>query len=754
MRWKALLLVVAALALATAVGAEPVTVRIDLQGRASDAEDTAVAAQLHMEHAGGELVGPGERTIDVTDRVVELDLPASTWWSVRLEAPGWWSPPTVLTTDAGEARLVAYRTGTLKVATRTARNAPPPEELSVHFQPPPAGLLLSTGEADDRDGGPRGTAGCHHRETRTEWICVLPAGTHDLRFRAPDFASVFRWATTLEPGKRHEIPPLDLVPGAALFGWIDWPVGDLAPDDVIVRLTPSALAPDLPQARRMASSVHPSDRGLFQFRALSAGTYRLHVEAPGWAPIERLSLNVLAGRETELLNRLEFLPPAKVEICVQPPAPPGVRVSGDTWRLTLYPDQSEFRPPVQHVVGETGCWTADDLRPGRYRLVIEDDRDSRWIEEDVLIDSGNGRLDFDLPLVPIEGEISRDGFPVRAKLTFRQLVEASGSAKGYERAVVIFSDPEGRFTGALPSDGLWHVGAAFSMNGGEQLIASVDVERPSQGAYEMSLEVSDIRLEGKVVTASGVPVRSATVRLLSEDEDTGYSRARTDRQGHFEFEGMAPGTYRVFAIAREGSTRAQVVVQEVPPPPELQLVLVKQRQVDGLVIGRNGPVFGAQVQVYPEFPSPRQTSVPKATTNAQGHFKVEVPVDATSLRVLVLAPGHAATALRVVPETYTSLVLPVDELAGTLILDGEERLPQSARLFFNGVPIFLSQLQNWLHIQGGEQSADRWVLPGMAIGDYQICPPASAQSGSCTGTYLPPLSTRVLSLRGSDHAND
>lgn len=152
-----------------------------------------------------------------------------------------------------------------------------------------------------------------------------------------------------------------------------------------------------------------------------------------------------------------------------------------------------------------------------------------------------------MPLIPVEGTITRGGRPVRARMTLDRIVPAGEDKLAGERRIVLYSSPQGIFDGALPAAGRGWVKAAFGADAPEQLLGPVAIERRRSGPAPVSLIFAETRVCGRVVDARDDGVRSARVEVspLPVGDSGRHVRGRPGREhGRFEFEGLAQGRYR------------------------------------------------------------------------------------------------------------------------------------------------------------------------------------------------------------------
>ena len=248
---------------------------------------------------------------------VEIDLTPSVLWSLRIFAEGWWSP---------DARVFVQ---------------PPPQGVEpVRLSVSPAGEVegwarmedgspvsdLSLGLAETPGDGKGGhtdltsettASGCELQDDG-HFRCQVPAGLLDLRLHAPGVASEFRWGVPVGRREVVSLGEIRFVAGASLVGFLTAEEALHLPSSTWVELLPLTAAPASSSAeirlQRLAQTILPDVRGLFQFQDLRAGTYRLVAGAEGFVETSLSPIQVLEGRESMLREPLSLRRPARVEI--------------------------------------------------------------------------------------------------------------------------------------------------------------------------------------------------------------------------------------------------------------------------------------------------------------------------------------------------------------------------------------------------------------------------------------------------------
>ena len=154
-------------------------------------------------------------------------------------------------------------------------------------------------------------------------------------------------------------------------------------------------------------------------------------------------------------------------------------------------------------------------------------------------------------------------------------------------------------------------------------------------------------ISGQVVLeAAGAPLRKVSVVLVSLQEGREPQTTVTDFEGHFQFDGIQPGEYRVvldrngFLSTSRRSRRYSPNLLSLAPGQELQGLLFRMRQagvIKGKIVDEDGdPV--PKISVYPILTSGHNESIVSDTTNDLGEFRIAGLPEG---KFLVLAQPHA-----------------------------------------------------------------------------------------------------------------
>lgn len=690
---------------------------------------------LHVEPAGGGIGEPYRFEFD-RGRTFELAVPDGSFWKVRAEAAGNWAADELAVGGGRSIRMRLFPTGGLAGTFRLPPGASPPASLRAHFRPPLDVRIATAGTPL-----PEGSVDCPVVETT--WTCELPAGTHDLRLHAPGFASVLAWDVAVSRGESRSLPPLSLVPGAAVVGRVELLGGDAnqSPTEVEVELRPAGgdwrdrYGPE--RLEDLFRTVEADERGFFQFVDVTPGVYRVEARAEGRVPAVVPAIEVVAGMEADLGPPLVVALPSALIVFLDPPVQPG----GETWEVRLVPVGGSEVGPTARTDG-TGAAVLSNVQPGEHWLSVEAG-ESRWHRRRVEVLASPSTLEIRLPLVPVTGTVSRDGEPVRARIDF-------GGTRSRAEEIALYADFEGRFSGHLPAEGEWPIAVVLEPGGAEQRLAPVTVERrPGAEAAVVDLELADTRVNGTVVDSEGAPAERVIVLARQEDGSAGAeSKAQSDHRGRFRFLGLPPGRWGLTAIDAS-SAGAEVGIDLVAgEPAEVRIVLSREREVRGRVTSARGLVAGATIMAFGELAAARQQGLRPFRTGPDGSFTGRVPADAVGVHLAVMPPGFAARLLYVPlpPSAGESppIEVFVEDFGGMLVLDPADHLGVWLVQGRARVPFGIFHEWRRFHRTLGAEDG-RHALPWMQPGPYQLCSVAACETGA-----LAPGGTLLLTLASEE----
>jgi len=584
------------------------------------------------------------------------------------------------TTEPEPMGLVVVR---LALDPSLPQDAGPVEEASVAYAPTAA----DADAAGDGVEPTERTASCTVDEGR--FACALPAGTFDLCVETPGFHRSCFWNVEIGAHGEADLGTVQLARGARLHGWIEAEYRGVDLEGTPVELTPASEAsPDDPSDRRrrklVVREVESDAEGRFELTGLEPGSYQLRAVREGYFSEPQRVRVEPAAEEVALDRPLLLVPPAELEVFVEPPVDPW---SG-AWKLRLLrPGDAPERwvEVSKGVAGDSGNWSAAELEPGEYSLEIADSRGASWFEEDLKLTPGESSRFVEIEVVPVEGRLTLGGEGLAAEIVF-------GTTQGMVQ-IPMTSDEEGRFEGSLPNEGLWPLELRFDgEQRGSQAIEPVEVRRaPGRRAARLDVELPDTVLRGKVVRG-GEGARAFVYGRGEDRAEPGLPPQRraimvqTEEDGSFELLGLAPGTLELYAYDRSSASEwREVRLDEGIDGPEIVLELRQRRTVAGRLVGPGGPVAGARLLAKPNAGPGRAVA-----SGVDGTFELMLDADDVFVDFIVLPPssGFAFQRVGVAPPTpdgeAAPMVLEASAGVGDLVLPGLDR---AGTLRYGGVAV-------------------------------------------------------------------
>lgn len=695
----------------------PVEIAVSLKEGASPAPITARLRAVPS------TTGPQKTTIEPIDREIqipgklEIALDRSVVWEVSLEADGYWSPKGLVGPGDSDVAITLWTTGEIAGIVQVEKGEKIPADLTIRFESSP-----EPGKAQIL---PQQTVVCPIVEGA--WACQVPAGKLDLRLRARSFVSHYRWGAIVPARGALKVGPLALRRGASIVGRVEVSEGAISPQGCRVELSPttaglSRSAEAKEQLGKLALSASVNERGFFHLEGVPPGSYVLTARQPGFAPAQIFPVSVFESSESEVRQPLILMKPLTLEVALDPALDPWSR----PWEIQLFGHSAasgNLNDLGKGKASEEGLWTKPGLAPGEYSFHVVDSHGSSYAEQEIRLDRPSPPLQVKIPLVWVEGKVRIGEEPLAANLWF-------GGRHG-KVSVLLRSDSDGEFSGALPREGDWEVDVDAAKPLVRRRFPQVAI-RPlgDTGSAKVEIVLPDTKILGEVVQEDGAKVAKA--RVIAVELTTAYPTAlETDAEGRFEVVGIPEGLLNLMAD-KAGSRSDEVAVQitEGATPPPVRLVLRKTQEISGTVVSSAGGVPGARVFALALSPS-SSGFVPKgsqSTTDAQGRFQIEVASSAAEVQIVVLPPGFAASLQRLQGIPKGPLEIRVDPRGGTLTFRpvdlGKPEDPASARLIvlLNGAFVDESLLRMWAEING-VRNADpgQLVIPQLPAGTYTAC---------------------------------
>jgi len=677
---------------------------------------------------------------------------------IQVLAPGYWSPPVIVGTEAGPVRIQLLPTGRIQGMLRLPRGEETPTEIEARFE--------QSAVTKSENPVPQGSVLCPVVAEQNAFYCAVPTGKVDLRLRAAGFVSHYRWGVEIKAERAMPLGLLELQRGGSVVGQVEVVGAPTESTESTPSVAPTA-AVDRPGVEVRLHSVRvrharstsgatrldrqtlvakADARGFFHIVGVPPGRFEAQAEREGYGAVHSLPFDVFENTETRITQPLRLSPPVRLEFQISPSLDP----YSQSWWVQV--DQANLAgTSLQRVAegrsSEEGNWRTPPVPRGQYRVALIDSQGSRWLAEDLQADNAEAAIGLEVPMLPLQGHITLAGEPLAATLYF-------GGRRNARQSLRVESNEAGKFDGFLPEAGTWVVEVQAMDPAFSRRLDEVPVRRVDGGRVEVDIALPALGLEGEIVGVDGKPTRGS-VMLVDLAGGKRPEQGLTDGEGRFHFHGLAAGSYSLQAYASGGqlaSERREIELAEDDPDPFFTLPVQELKGVSGRVISPAGPVVGAQVSAMPLAGGLVTSMVlPQQATDVEGQFHLAIPPATEQLHVTVLAPGYGLKTLTVDARLAGPVTLPVYRQAGALVLEFPPEIPldQFAHTFQleqNGLDLATIHLLRWLRIQPESIfEPGRMRIPMVEFGDFRFCP-RSAEEARCASGYLPPQGELVLRL--------
>lgn len=514
--------------------------------------------------------------------------------------------------------------------------------------------------------------------TKGKLRCAIPCARMNLTLRVPGYASVRLWDVVPEPGREVDARALSFVPGPAVSGFVK-ALERNGPPCVGCRVTvllPRAGSDSSVEAGPGGTKTvgaYTDSRGYFQVRRLAPGVLPFRVDAAGYAP-HRDQVRLIGEQESELVEPIVLRRSSEVRIRIRPDLGP----DGRPWQVQLLELRGDsYIKFASSMVTRDKPLVAQCATGVEYALEVKSAAGATWLfEPEVKFGQGVTERTVDLRIISIEGQVTIGDRPLRAEI---RLAARDGGA-----SVPFRSDDEGRFVASLPPGKDW---IAQVKSESPKVVRTVPLETCcSDGSFVEIVIPGDGRVSGRIVDERNEPVPEAIVRFVRQERD-GEAQSLEVHGGRFELHGLAAGQYYLSAEgSRSGSQQVlqsrevTVLVREADEEATdpVTLVLKDSRSFLGRVVARSTGASLSGVRVERSFPSLLTGSVPAVTTSdSEGRFEVEIPVDAPRACLFFSGPGVPSQLIGL-SGTESGREIPLDDVGGLLVVEiVETRQPPS-----------------------------------------------------------------------------
>jgi len=508
----------------------------------------------------------------------------------------------------------------------------------------------------------------------------LPAGCVSLVAAVGDFAK-HRWAEQqLKTKARHKLSSAVLSYGGAVLARVISGSDGRPVVGVRVAVLPAESLPE--PGRTLAGGLGHAQlvdgltggEGWARLFGLPANDYVLSLLTDErHLPHLTMPFTVHAGEEV-VLDNVVLPPPASLQVDVELADPLAVEAE----LLQVIAQPLTARPPISlsaPIAGRSALF--DELPPGRWYLqgLIALPGVGQFVAGDQEIEVRQGEenhVTLTLDGGIFEGRVTYLDLPVFGIVAFTPTEKLSGR----HSRIRTHTDEDGRFRLPL-QPGIYQVEVSDESG----ILSRVTVPRVELRPEERDVEirVPAGRIVGKVIDDHGAGIARSEVQAHFfagesgselEAHPTGIAtRIRTDEEGNFQLEGMAPGQWQLYATAGEERSEPKwILLPSADIVDNVHLRIPTSTEVSGYLLNHVGqPIVGARGKLFllPSNNSP--LGVDKSwTTDTSGRFTYRT--DRTLVRGanLAIASDQGVFALRT--DAHEGMIVRLPPAGGDVIL--------------------------------------------------------------------------------------
>lgn len=572
-----------------------------------------------------------------------LEVPRPGSWQIALASENCWAAATLI--DVHDARRsVELRTwpagaiaGSLRTAPRAAARLPETVEVQ---------LRASSDRGRPTDNAPLAAMRCPVVDGA--WRCEAPVTELDVRVAAEGFAPLYFWNLAFSDG-RAQAPAAVLQPGASLSGWVENAKGHPVAG-ATVQLAPAQATLEAARVSELSAQTATAvstDRGFFQFHALTAGDYTVAARTDAHEAARPQEIAIHEPGEHVLPRVLVLAPPASIQVRIDPPLSPDLR----PWNVRLsrvHVTDGLLREVASGLADDLGVWRTTEIESGSYELAVRDPAGAIVARLHTEIDGDRAALDIRVGNVPVSGRVRVGTQPIAAELKF---FSEAGSVRFLSRA-------DGGFEGSLPADGTWNV-QITPKEALQRIRTRVDVRVPPDDTKAtVAIDLPGGQIDGIVVDEDGKPLPEVEVLVLRGNSVA--ANAGSDPDGRFTVTGLEPGQFVLYAKTRELLSDYQACTVSATSATRQTLVLRAPAALKGRLLHASGaPLVGALIRYF------RGDEMLTTVSGPTGRFTLDLAPGAQFADIVVVAPQQPVLFERI-PLTGRETIMSIPDVAAVL----------------------------------------------------------------------------------------
>jgi protocatechuate 3,4-dioxygenase beta subunit len=338
-----------------------------------------------------------------------------------------------------------------------------------------------------------------------------------------------------------------------------------------------------------------SQDGLNNAQTLPDGTFRLGDLTPG-------SYMLSVNKMDSFIQTLRSVTAPARDLAVELPA--GGRISGHVVDKSSHQPVTAFQagvttsrggggmmvmmpPMTRQFTSDDGSFTLENVPPGQTQLVVNAPGFTTGRVSGLSVEDGKALDNVDVGLetgVKLTGRVTGpDGAPLSGVSVSEDDMAGGGRVMRVNTGVGgggAVTDPNGEYT----IDSLEPGEKTFTFNRSGYLGDQKTVALSGKEARLDAQLSSGQPAVGQVVTEAGAPVADASVSASSAAEGFGQRTGRSDANGNFQFEGLAPGHY-TFTASKNGYAPGVARDFDISTGAQVRVVVMSGGIITGHVTG-------------------------------------------------------------------------------------------------------------------------------------------------------------------------
>lgn len=379
------------------------------------------------------------------------------------------------------------------------------------------------------------------------------------------------------------------------------------------------------------------------------GSFRLSDLAPG-------AMMLMATKDEEFIQQVRPVTAPATDVLIE--IPPGGRIAGRVIDRSTKQPVTQFQAGISSPRGgggmvfmtppQTRAFTSDDgafllenVPAGQTTVVVQAPGYTATRISNITVEEGKTVADLEVAMdrgVKVTGRVTGPGGTALSGVAVRQDAAAGRVMRVPGMSPGTITDANGEYTIEAVEPG--EKTFIFSRTGYLTTRKTADLSG-SESRLDVQMSTG-VRVSGVVVTDSGAPVADAVVSATSAS-DMGTS-TRTDQNGTFQMEGLAPARYN-FRTSKQGFPTGQLKDVDVSSGAPVRIVLQAGGTVYGRVIGLSAEEM-QQATVTANNPNGGAAS----PVDAAGNYRIEgAPTGTVRLtaRIMGMAGGKSSPVVSV-----------------------------------------------------------------------------------------------------------